>query len=118
MVKHHGFNGQSSIYSAAGSWNLTAKGLHAARRKARLYRRPGPSPRFVYRRRQHVINLFVTPRSRLRKVTRRSCRQCRRIQHSTLGLHRVLEFFAISDINGEELQEFVEKNSAIRPKGA
>jgi anti-sigma factor RsiW len=61
----------------------------------------------VYRRRSHVINLFVAQggasEGRGAKLETMQGFNIRR--WSAQGL----EFFAISDINGEELQEFVEK---------
>ena len=68
----------------------------------------------VYRRRQHVINLFVTqgaasesPAAKLQTMQGYNIRR---------WAAQGLEFFAISDINGEELQEFVEKfDAALHP---
>jgi anti-sigma factor RsiW len=72
----------------------------------------------VYRRRTHVINLFVTQGgSSESHEARLQTMQGYNIRRWTA---QGLEFFAISDINGEELQEFVEKFDAALhpPKGA
>ena len=68
----------------------------------------------VYRRRTHVINLFVTQgapseshEARLQTIQGFNIRR---------WTAQGLEFFAISDINGEELQEFAEKfDAALHP---
>jgi anti-sigma factor RsiW len=64
----------------------------------------------VYRRRTHVINLFVTqgPPSETREA-RLQTLQGFNIQRWAA---RSLEFFAISDLNAEELREFVDKFEA------
>jgi anti-sigma factor RsiW len=72
----------------------------------------------VYRRRRHVINLFVTQGAPIESHGAKL--------QTMLGYNirrwtaQGLEFFATSDINGEELQEFVEKFDAALhpPKGA
>jgi len=72
----------------------------------------------VYRRRKHVINLFVTQGAAYENHTAKlQTMQGYNIRRWTA---QGLEFFAISDINGEELQEFVEKFDAALnpPKGA
>ena len=61
----------------------------------------------VYRRRKHVINLFVAPAAiftpRGAKLdSLQGYNICRWSGHG-------LEFFAVSDINTDELREFVEK---------
>jgi anti-sigma factor RsiW len=68
----------------------------------------------VYRRRKHVINLFVTQgaasESHAAKLQTMQGYNIRR------WAAQGLEFFAISDINDEELQEFVEKfDAALHP---
>jgi anti-sigma factor RsiW len=72
----------------------------------------------VYRRRQHVINLFVTQGA----ASESHAAQLQTMQGYNIRRWAAqgLEFFAISDINGEELQEFVEKFDAALhpPKGA
>jgi anti-sigma factor RsiW len=61
----------------------------------------------VYRRRAHIINLFVAQEvPSERHGARLETMQGFNIRHWSA---RGLEFFAISDINAEELQEFVEK---------
>jgi anti-sigma factor RsiW len=64
----------------------------------------------VYRRRTHVINLFVAQAAASEgRGARLEMMQGFNIRcWTTPGL----EFFAISDINAEELQEFVEKFEA------
>jgi anti-sigma factor RsiW len=72
----------------------------------------------VYRRRQHVINLFVTQGAPIEShAAKLQTMQGYNIRRWTA---QGLEFFAISDINGEELQEFVGKFDAALhpPKGA
>ncbi len=64
----------------------------------------------VYRRRTHVINLFVTQGAPSEShEARLQTMQGFNIRRWTA---QGLEFFAISDINGEELQEFAEKFDA------
>jgi anti-sigma factor RsiW len=61
----------------------------------------------VYRRRKHVINLFVAPAT---DFTARSAK-LESLQGYNIcrwSAHR-LEFFAVSDINADELREFMEK---------
>ena len=72
----------------------------------------------VYRRRQHVINLFVTQGAPIE--SREAKLQTMQGYNIRRWTAQDLEFFAISDINGEELQEFVEKFDASLhpPKGA
>src|SRR6476660_6938964 len=68
----------------------------------------------VYRRRKHVINLFVTQASGSEQhKTKLDTMQGFNIRRWTA---QGLEFFAVSDINPEELQEFVEKfDAALHP---
>jgi len=68
----------------------------------------------VYRRRTHVINLFVTQGALSEnREARLQTMQGYNIRRWTA---QGLEFFAISDINAEELQEFVEKfDAALHP---
>jgi anti-sigma factor RsiW len=68
----------------------------------------------VYRRRTHVINLFVTQGALSENLEARlQTMQGYNIRRWTA---QGLEFFAISDINAEELQEFVEKfDAALHP---
>jgi anti-sigma factor RsiW len=64
----------------------------------------------VYRRRKHVINLFVTQASGSEQHgTKLDTMQGFNIRRWTA---QGLEFFAVSDINPEELQEFVDKFEA------
>jgi anti-sigma factor RsiW len=64
----------------------------------------------VYRRRKHVINLFVADgaASENQKVKRETMQGFNILRWTTGGF----EFFAVSDINAEELQEFVDKFEA------
>jgi anti-sigma factor RsiW len=63
----------------------------------------------VYRRRTHVINLFVTQGNGSADHVANATMQGFNIRHwTTPGL----AFFAISDINAQELQEFVDKFNA------
>jgi anti-sigma factor RsiW len=105
------FNGKVDI--APPVVDLTAKGFMLL--GGRLDYIDGQTvPSIVYRRRTHVINLFVaqgassaTGEARLQTV------QGFNIQRWTA---RGLEFFAISDVNAEELREFVEKfEAALHP---
>jgi anti-sigma factor RsiW len=68
----------------------------------------------VYRRRTHVINLFVTQGgSSESHEARLQTMQGYNIRRWTA---QGLQFFAVSDINGEELQEFVDKfEAAFQP---
>jgi len=68
----------------------------------------------VYRRRRHVINLFVTQGAP--SESHGAKLQTIRGYNIRRWTAEGLEFFAISDINGEELQEFVEKfDAALHP---
>ena len=75
-----------------------------------------PVASVVYRRRKHIINLFVAQRLGTRHafVTARTV-QGYNVRHwSDQGL----DFWAVSDLDGEELGEFVQKISAgLRPTG-
>jgi anti-sigma factor RsiW len=70
----------------------------------------------VYRRRTHVINLFVAPgASSEYHGTKRDTMQGFNIRRWTA---QGLEFFAVSDINADELQEFVDKfETGFHPVG-
>jgi anti-sigma factor RsiW len=105
------FNGKVDI--APPVVDLTAKGFMLL--GGRLDYIDGQNvPSIVYRRRIHVINLFVMQdaASAMREPTLQTM-QGFNIQR---WIARDLEFFAISDINAEELREFVEKfEAAQRP---
>jgi anti-sigma factor RsiW len=109
------FNGKVDI--APPVMDLTAKGFTLL--GGRLDYIDGQAvASIVYRRRQHVINLFVTQGAPIESHgVKLQTMQGYNIRRWTA---QGLEFFAISDINGEELQEFVEKfDAAFRPpKGA
>jgi anti-sigma factor RsiW len=98
------FNGKVDI--APPVVDLTAKGFTLL--GGRLDYIDGQNvPSIVYRRRIHVINLFVMQGAASEtREPRLQTMQGFNIQHWTA---RDLEFFAISDINAEELREFVEK---------
>jgi anti-sigma factor RsiW len=105
------FNGKVDI--APPVVDLTAKGFMLL--GGRLDYIDGQNvPSIVYRRRIHVINLFIMQgaASATREPTLQTM-QGFNIQHWTA---RDLGFFAISDINAKELREFVEKfETAQRP---
>jgi anti-sigma factor RsiW len=68
----------------------------------------------VYRRRTHVINLFVTQGGPSESHEARL--QTMRGYNIRRWTAQGLQFFAVSDINGEELQEFVDKfEAAFQP---
>jgi anti-sigma factor RsiW len=62
----------------------------------------------VYRRRQHVINLFVAPEDSDHRAENETIQGFNIRRWTTQGF----KFSAVSDINAEELQEFVEKFDA------
>lgn len=105
------FNGKVDI--APPVVDLTAKGFMLL--GGRLDYIDGQTvPSIVYRRRTHVINLFVAQgASSATREARLQTVQGFNIQRWTA---RGLEFFAISDVNAEELREFVEKfEAALHP---
>jgi anti-sigma factor RsiW len=105
------FNGKVDI--APPVVDLTAKGFMLL--GGRLDYIDGQTvPSIVYRRRTHVINLFVAQGAPSEtREARLQTMQGFNIQRWTAG---GLEFFAISDINAEELREFVEKfEAALHP---
>src|ERR1700730_8494738 len=66
-----------------------------------------PVAAIVYKRRAHVINLFVAPAAdsqgqRTKLVSSQGYNICRWSAHG-------LDYYAVSDINADELREFVEK---------
>jgi anti-sigma factor RsiW len=70
----------------------------------------------VYRRRTHVINLLVTPGAALEAADSKDTLQGFNIRRWRA---HGLECFAVSDLNEEELQEFVDKfDAALRPGNA
>ncbi len=72
-----------------------------------------PVASVVYQRRKHVINLFVAQRL----GSPRASTSARTIQGYNLRhwSHGGLEFWAVSDLEGSELNEFVHKISAALP---
>jgi anti-sigma factor RsiW len=69
----------------------------------------------VYRRRNHVLNLFVAPgASSEREVKTETVQGFNVKSWSDQGLN----FWVVSDINAEELQEFVDKFQAAARQGA
>jgi anti-sigma factor RsiW len=76
-----------------------------------------PVASVVYRRRKHIINLFVAQHlgAAHAAVTARTVQGYNVLHWS----EQRLEFWAVSDLDGEELREFVGKiSSALRPNGA
>jgi anti-sigma factor RsiW len=69
-----------------------------------------PVASIVYRHRSHVINLFVAEGAAL--AQQRAKLETMRGFNIQRWSAQGLEFFAVSDINAEELQEFVEKFEA------
>ena len=70
----------------------------------------------VYQRRKHVINLFVAQRlGREHAAVTRETIQGYNVRHwSDEGL----DFWAVSDLDGDELDEFVQKiSAALHPVG-
>jgi anti-sigma factor RsiW len=65
----------------------------------------------VYQRRQHVINLFVWPAAGPDAPARATTRQGYHLVHWTQG---GMTWWAVSDLNEQELQEFAE---LVRPAG-
>jgi anti-sigma factor RsiW len=74
-----------------------------------------PVASVVYRRRKHIINLFVAQRLGAQHafVTARTVQGYNVRQWSDQGL----DFWAVSDLDGEELSEFVQKVSAALHPG-
>jgi anti-sigma factor RsiW len=75
-----------------------------------------PVASIVYRRRMHVINVFVLKREGSEyRVPNFEAMQGFNIRHWTA---QGLDFFAVSDLNAEELGQFVQKfEAAARPTG-
>jgi anti-sigma factor RsiW len=68
----------------------------------------------VYRRRQHVINLFVAPEDSDHRAANETIQGFNIRRWTAQGF----KFSAVSDINAEELQEFVEKfETGFHPVG-
>lgn len=69
----------------------------------------------MYRRRQHVINLFIWPGSQ------RTTGETRRLYQGYTLLHWTtasMTYWAVSDVNGSELQEFarlVQQRTGLPP---
>jgi anti-sigma factor RsiW len=76
-----------------------------------------PVASVIYQRRKHVINLFVAQRlGRARATVLGKTIQGYNVRHWT---QQGLDFWAVSDLTGDELDEFVQKISAdLRPPGA
>ena len=76
-----------------------------------------PVASVIYQRRKHVINLFVAQRlgAEHATVTARTV-QGYNVRHWTA---QGLDFWAVSDLDGEELGEFVQKiSAALHPTGS
>ncbi len=71
-------------------------------------------PAIVYRRRIHVINLFVTPAEAAGGGAKAESVQGYNVRRWTWS---DLDFWAVSDINGDELQEFEDKYQAALRSG-
>jgi anti-sigma factor RsiW len=69
----------------------------------------------VYRRRNHIINLFITPGASSERGARTETVQGFNIKFWS---ERGLNFWAVSDINIEELQEFLDKFQTAARAGA
>jgi len=71
----------------------------------------------IYQRRKHVINLFVAQRlGSARRAALDKTIQGYNVRHWS---QQGLDFWAVSDLGGDELDEFVQKISAsLRPPGA
>jgi anti-sigma factor RsiW len=76
-----------------------------------------PVASVIYQRRKHVINLFVAQRlGAARATVMAKTIQGYNVRHWT---QQGLDFWAVSDLAGDELDEFVQKiSSAVRPAGA
>jgi anti-sigma factor RsiW len=76
-----------------------------------------PVASVVYRRRKHVINLFVAQRlGAARPAAKSETIQGYNVRHWT---EQGLDFWAVSDLAGDELDEFTRKiSAAVRPSGA
>jgi anti-sigma factor RsiW len=106
------FNGKVDV--APPVVDLTAKGFTLL--GGRLdYLDGRPCAVIVYKRRKHVINLFVEQNAQaIDQVPAMTAAQGFNIQHWT---EAGLEFWAISDINADELTEFQkELSAALRPR--
>ncbi len=74
-----------------------------------------PVASVVYRRRKHVINLFVAQRLGAKSMPGQDPRRSRATM-SAIGRKQGLDFWAVSDLAGDELDEFVQKiSAALRP---
>jgi anti-sigma factor RsiW len=76
-----------------------------------------PVASVIYQRRKHVINLFVAQRLGAARATiMTKTIQGYNVRHWT---EQGLDFWAVSDLAGDELDEFVQKiSAALRPAGA
>jgi anti-sigma factor RsiW len=106
------FNGKLDV--APPVIDLTAQGFTLL--GGRLdYVNGRPVPAIVYRRRVHVINLFVAPAGSGERGAAVEKVQGYNVRRWTWS---DLDFWAVSDINAEELQEFEEKFEAgVRASG-
>jgi anti-sigma factor RsiW len=69
----------------------------------------------VYRRRNHVLNLFVAPGGGSERAVKTETAQGFNVKSWADG---GLNFWVVSDVNAEELQEFVDKFQAAARSGA
>jgi len=108
------FNGKLDV--APPVIDLTAQGFTLL--GGRLdYIEGEPVASVIYQRRKHVINLFVAQRlGAARATVQAKTIQGYNVRHWT---EQGLDFWAVSDLAGDELDEFVQKISAdLRPPGA
>jgi anti-sigma factor RsiW len=108
------FNGKLDV--APPVIDLTAQGFTLL--GGRLdYIEGEPVASVIYQRRKHVINLFVAQRlGAARKTVLDKTIQGYNVRHWT---EQGLDFWAVSDLAGDELDEFVQKISAsLHPPGA
>jgi anti-sigma factor RsiW len=69
----------------------------------------------VYRRRNHVLNLFVAPGAGSEREAKTETVQGFNVRS---WFHQGLKFWVVSDVNAEDLQEFVEKFQAAAQPGS
>src|SRR3984885_4873623 len=108
------FNGRLDV--APPVIDLTAQGFRLL--GGRLdYIDGEPVASVIYQRRKHVINLFVAQRLGIARASIMSKTiQGYNVRHWT---EQGLDFWAVSDLAGDELDEFVQKISAdLRPTGS
>jgi anti-sigma factor RsiW len=103
------FNGRLDV--APPVVDLTAQGFTLLGGRLDYFDRPVAA--IVYRRRVHVINLFVTPRRESAGASKMELQGFNVVRWSWSDL----DFWVVSDINAEELQEFEDKYLAALRTG-